>query len=163
MEIGQALEGAEGSEVTVSGFFFDDRDGNTRLCSGLLESSPPQCGGGRIDLLGFDASSVPNTSIPQRPSEIRTARWTDRQITVTGIKGIGGLVEVRLSPDAPPAQQGPSAPAPTESNPPTTPIVSHGGPVKDYVSLVDNPGSFGPVLDSWRDPRQGAAPPSPWP
>ena len=27
---------------------------------------------------------------------------------------------------------------PTEPNTPTTPIVSHGGPVKDYVSLVDN-------------------------
>ena len=104
MEIGQALEAAEGSEVTVSGFFLADKDGNTRLCSGLLESSPPQCGGDRIDLLDFDASSVPNTSIPQRPSEIRTARWTDRQITVTGIKGVGGLVEVRLSTDAPPAQ-----------------------------------------------------------
>ena len=96
-EIGQALEAAEGSEVTVSGFLVADRDGNTRLCSGLLESSPPQCGGDRIDLLGFDASSVPNTSTPQSSSEIRTTKWTNSQITVTGIKGVGGLVEVRLS------------------------------------------------------------------
>jgi len=95
--IGQALEEAEGSEVTVSGFLVVDRDGNTRLCSGLLESSPPQCGGDRIELLGFDANSVPNTSIPQSSSEIRTARWTNSQITVTGIKGVEGLAEVRLS------------------------------------------------------------------
>ena len=91
------LEAAEGSEVTVSGFLVADRDGNTRLCSGLLESSPPQCGGDRIDLLGFDANSVPNTSTPQSSSEIRTTKWTNSQITVTGIKGVGGLVEVRLS------------------------------------------------------------------
>ena len=100
MEISQALEAAEGSEVTVSGMLIANRDGKTRLCSVLLESDPPQCGGDRIDLLGFDASSVPNSKTPQRPSEIRTARWTDSPITVTGIKGIGGLVEVRLSNEA---------------------------------------------------------------
>ena len=96
-EIGQALEAAEGSEVTVSGFLIADRDGNTKLCSVLAESLPPQCGGDWIDLLGFDASSVPNSKTPQRPSDIGTVRWTDSQITVTAIKGTGGLTEVRLS------------------------------------------------------------------
>ena len=81
MEISQALEAADGSEVTVSGFLIADRDGNTRLCSVLLESDPPQCGGDRIDLLGFDASTVPNSKTPQRPSEIGTTRWTDSYIT----------------------------------------------------------------------------------
>jgi len=137
MEISQALDAAEGLEVTVSGFLFADADGRVRLCSGLLESYPPQCGGNRIELLGFDASSVPDTSIPQRPSEIGTVRWTDSQITVTGIKAVGGLTEVRLWTEAQAAQQDPSAPATTGSNPPITPIVSHGGPVRDYVSLVD--------------------------
>ena len=100
MEISQALEAAEGSEVTVSGMLIANRDGKTRLCSVLLESDPPQCGGDRIDLLGFDASSVANSKTPQRPSEIQTARWTDSPITVTGIKGNGGLVEVRLLNEA---------------------------------------------------------------
>ena len=36
---------------------------------------------------------------------------------------------------------------PTESNPPTTPIVSHGGLVKDYVSLVDNLRAAGAAVD----------------
>ena len=97
VDIRQALEAADGSEVTVSGFLVVDRDGVARLCSGLLSSFPPQCGDDRIDLLGFDASSVPNSETPQRPSEIGTSRWTNSQITVTGIKGIGGLAEVRLS------------------------------------------------------------------
>ena len=100
-EIAQALEAGEGSEVTVSGHLIADSDGNARLCSVLAESLPPQCGGDRINLLGFDASSVPNSKTPQRPSEIETARWTDRYITVIGIKGIGGLVEVQLSTEAP--------------------------------------------------------------
>ena len=110
LETGQALVAAEGSEVTVSGFLIADRDGNARLCSALLESFPPQCGGDRIDLLGFDASSVPNSKTPQRPSDIPTVRWTGR-ITVTGIKVIGGLAEVRLSTEAPTTQQGPGGPA----------------------------------------------------
>ena len=95
--IGQALEAAEGSEVMVSGFLIADRDGSARLCSALLESSPPQCGGDRIELLGFDASIVPDTSSPQRQSDIRTVRWTNDQITVTGIKESAGLADVRLS------------------------------------------------------------------
>jgi len=95
--IGQGLKAAEGSEVTVSGFLIADRDGTVRLCSVLLESFPPQCGGDRIELLGFDASVVPDTSSPQRQSDIRTVRWTNDQITVTGIKESAGLADVRLS------------------------------------------------------------------
>jgi hypothetical protein len=105
--IGQALEAADGSEVTVSGFLVG-WGGITSLCSGLLESSPPQCGGDRIDLLEFDASSVPNSKTPQRLSAVSdtgvigTTRWTDSHITVTGIKSTNGfgfreLAEVRLS------------------------------------------------------------------
>ena len=105
MEIGQALEAAEGSEVTVSGFLIADRDGSTRLCGELLESFPPQCGGDRINLLGFDASSVPHTSSAPSSSQIGTTRWTDGQITVTGIKRSGGLADMRLSTEAPTTQQ----------------------------------------------------------
>ena len=112
MEISQALEAADGSEVTVSGFLIA-WGGITSLCSGLLESSPPQCGGDRIDLLKFDASSVPNSKTPQKPSEIQTTRWTDSYFTVTGFKRIGGLAEVRLSTEAP-----------TEANLQSSPIVS---------------------------------------
>ena len=147
LEIVEALDAAEGLAVTVSGFLLADADGRVRLCSGLLESYPPQCGGDQIELLGFDASSVPDTSIPQRPSDIGTVRWTDSQITVTGIKAIGGLTEVRLSAEAPEAQQDPSAPATTVSNQPTTPIVSHGGPVRDHVSLVDTLRAAGATVD----------------
>ncbi len=92
---------AEGPEIAISGFLIVDRDGNARLCNGLLESSPPQCGGDHIELLGFDATSVPDTRTPETPGEINTARWTDRPITVIGIKGVDGLAEVRLSTETP--------------------------------------------------------------
>ena len=98
MEIAQALESAEPSEVKISGHLIVDRVYGARLCSVLLESGPPQCGGDRIILLGFDASSVPDSKTPQRPSEIGTTRWTDSYITVTGINGLGGLSEVQLLP-----------------------------------------------------------------
>ena len=122
--IGHALEAANGSEVTVSGFLIADKDGNTRLCSGLLESYPPQCGGDRIDLLGFDASSVPDSKTSQSSIGIQTARWTDSYITVTGIKGVGGLIDVRLSTQAPTPQEVPDAPAPTKSNPQSSTILT---------------------------------------
>ncbi len=97
MEIAQALGAAVGSEVKVSGHLVVDRDDSTRLCSLLAESSPPQCGGDRINLLGFDGSSVPNSKTPERPSEIGTTRWTNSYITVTGIKTIDGLSDVSIS------------------------------------------------------------------
>ena len=98
-------------ELVASSDWYDS------LWSDLLESYPPQCGGDRIDLLGFDACSVPNSKTPQRRSEIGTARWTDTYITVTGVKGSGGLAEVQLSTEASTTQQGPGASAPTDSNP----------------------------------------------
>ena len=101
--VGQALEAADGSDVTVSGFLIA-WDGINSLCSGLLESSPPQCGGDRIDLLDFDASSVPNSKTPQRPSEIPT------DIIQGAIKG-----------DAPPAGLAPFCKAPAQQNSPFRP------------------------------------------
>ena len=50
-----------------------------------------------------------------------------------------GAEPTSLSDEVPtPAPSTVGGTTPPESNPPNTPIVSHGGPVKDYVSLVDN-------------------------
>ena len=97
-EIGQALKAANGSEVTVGGFLIVDTDGNSRLCSVLLESFPPQCGGDRIDLPGFEVSSVPNTkSVQFSEGGIRTVIWSDGQISIMGIRDTDGLREARPS------------------------------------------------------------------
>ena len=98
MEIGQAQKAANGSKVTASGYLIVDTDGNSRLCSLLLESLPPQCGGDRIDLPGFDVSTVPSTKNLQFvPGGIRTVIWSDSPITVKGIRETGGLGEAHLS------------------------------------------------------------------
>ncbi len=97
-EIGQALNATNGSEVTVGGFLIVDTDGNSRLCSVLLESFPPQCGGDRIDLPGFEVSSVPNTkSVQFSEGGIRTVIWSDDLITLKGIRETDGLREARPS------------------------------------------------------------------
>ena len=97
-EIGQALNATNGSEVTVGGFLIVDTDGNSRLCSVLLESFPPQCGGDRIDLPGFEVSSVPNTkSVQFSEGGIRTVIWSDGQISIMGIRDTDGLREARPS------------------------------------------------------------------
>ena len=143
-EIAQALQAGEGSEVTVSGHLIVDSDGNTRLCSVLAESGPPQCGGDRIELLGFDAGSVPNSKTPQRPSEIQTARWTDSYITVTGIKGRSGLAEVRLLDEPAADSTGVPVTSPAsqarEAIPcfPTGPVARVGASVGDSWTLAGN-------------------------
>ncbi len=97
-EIGQALNATNGSEVTVGGFLIVDTDGNSRLCSVLLESFPPQCGGDRIDLPGFEVSSVPNTkSVQFSEGGIRTIIWSDGPISIKGIRETDGLREARPS------------------------------------------------------------------
>ena len=160
-EIAQALVAPVGSEVTVSGHLIADSDGNARLCSVLAESLPPQCGGDRIDLLGFDESSVPNSKTPQRPSEIQTARWTDSYITVTGVKGIGGLSEVRLSDE--PAADSPEPPGPSAASQaremipcfPTGLVARVGASVGDSWTLAGNIRLQGKNLDSQLELRDG--------
>ena len=160
-EIAQALQAAEGSEVTVSGHLIADSDGNTRLCSVLAESGPPQCGGDRIHLLGFDASSVPNSKTPQRPSEIGTARWTDSYITVTGIKGRRGLAEVRLSNE--PAADSTDVPVTSAASQgremipcfPTGLVARVGASVGDSWTLAGNIRIQGKIPEDPRDLRDG--------
>lgn len=96
-EIGQTLAVAEGEVVWTSGFLIADTGGSMRLCSLLLESFPPQCGGERIELFGFDVGTVPDTQSAQNTGEIQTLTWTNHQITVTGNRTSEGLEGVRLS------------------------------------------------------------------
>ena len=95
--INQAQSTEPGTELSVSGFLFVDKDGQVRLCELLLESFPPQCGGDRILLSAFDADGTPNIQRVQQPSEINTAAWTNEIITITGTRNSDGLVDVTLA------------------------------------------------------------------
>lgn len=97
--ISQAQSAGPGVEVSVSGYLFVDRDGVIRLCDKLLESSPPQCGGDRIELTAFDVDSTPNIQRVQGTSEINTVAWTNEIVTVTGTRNSDGLTDVILKGD----------------------------------------------------------------
>ena len=95
--VAQALAVDEGSEAAVSGFLVTRVDGSVRLCSQSLKSSPPQCGGDRIELIGFNSDSVPGAQHSENPGEIGTLIWTNAPITVTGTRTSEGLAVGRLS------------------------------------------------------------------
>ena len=60
-------------------------------------------------------------------------------LMVIGVACGNGAEPTSLSDEVPtPAPPTVGGTTPTEANPPTAPIVSHGGSVKDYVSLVDS-------------------------
>ena len=69
-------------------------------------------------------------------------------LMVIGVACGNGAEPTSLSDEVPtPAPPTVGGTTPTEANPPTAPIVSHGGPVKDYVSLVDNLRAAGATVD----------------
>ena len=78
MHISEALRQANGKEVKVSGFLLVDRlAGSQLLCSDLLESDPPQCGGAMIEIHG------------RLPEDIELHQgadlvWSDRPVTLRG-------------------------------------------------------------------------------
>ena len=69
-------------------------------------------------------------------------------LMVIGVACGNGAEPTSLNEEVPtPAPPTVGGTTPTEANPPTAPIVSHGGPVKDYVSLVDNLRAAGATVD----------------
>ena len=69
-------------------------------------------------------------------------------LMVIGVACGNGAEPTSLSDEVPtPAPPTAGGTTPTESTPPTALIVSHGGPVKDYVSLVDNLRAAGATVD----------------
>ena len=69
-------------------------------------------------------------------------------LMVIGVACGNGAEPTSLNDEVPtPAPPTVGGTTPTEANPPTTPIDSHGGPVKDYVSLVDNLRAAGATVD----------------
>lgn len=79
MDIDKALEQTDGGEVEVTGFLLVDRlTGSQFLCSYLLESDPPQCGGHSIEFLGPPPDSV-------QLHQGTDMAWSDRPVTLRGI------------------------------------------------------------------------------
>lgn len=89
LPIAEAVERPEGTAVRVQGFLVADSVGQMKLCSVLLESYPPQCGGPSLDVDGLDPSDVPD--LETHAGII----WSRGFIELTGTVQGGGLVSTR--------------------------------------------------------------------
>ncbi|GAB4251756.1 MAG: hypothetical protein Kow00129_12630 [Thermoleophilia bacterium] len=87
LTVEEALSGEEGTFVRVRGTLFVDEAG-VRLCSAVLESYPPQCGGATLELEELDLDRIVALERPQAlepggsPGEL--PRWTNYELVVGG-------------------------------------------------------------------------------
>jgi len=81
LEIGDLVEGGEASDVTVVGFVVWD-DASARLCSVLMESFPPQCGG--PDVIITNPGSIEASLGDATLQKEQTVRWTDQRVELSG-------------------------------------------------------------------------------
>ena len=87
--------------LLVNGFIVVDDDAQVRLCEGLLESSPPQCGSPSLLVENFDLDSIGPTAsaIADYPGGPRTVTWTEQTVQVLGTVN-GGVLTVATTPAA---------------------------------------------------------------
>ena len=71
MDVATAAALASGSKVAVTGFVLLVSGQSPVLCSELLESMPPQCGGARMELVGLDGPDLPG-----RQGSPSRGRWS---------------------------------------------------------------------------------------
>ena len=81
LEIDGLIEGGEASDVTVVGFVVWD-DTSARLCSVLLESFPPQCGG--PDVIITNPGSIEASLGDVTLQKEQAVRWTDQRVELRG-------------------------------------------------------------------------------
>jgi hypothetical protein len=83
LSVAEALKAAPGDVVRVHGGLIAPDGGQARLCSAILESYPPQCGGPSLVVHGLDLSSLTGLSHTSDPS-LAQVTWSDREIVLTG-------------------------------------------------------------------------------
>ena len=85
MDVATAAALASGSKVAVTGFVLLVSGQSPVLCSELLESMPPQCGGARMELVGLDGPDLPGLR------EAVDVKWTAEAVTLSGVVHEGRL------------------------------------------------------------------------
>jgi hypothetical protein len=92
---------ADGSTVTVNGFFLATGD-QAQLCSIVMESYPPQCGGGTVRITGEVPADVLDALDSTDDPTLAQATWG--QVDVTGTfraAGADGQPTIELGTIAP--------------------------------------------------------------
>ena len=109
-----ALDARDGAAVRLVGAVYADRR-PMRMCDGLAESYPPQCGAG-IPIVGLRWEELPRV---QRASGVT---WTDAAVQLTGEMRAGRLHVRDVAPATrqPPAAEPPSAPPAADGDDPVS-------------------------------------------
>ena len=81
--ISDAANADDGTDAELTGFIISV-SGETRICSEILESFPPQCGGANVLVLGLDLASLDT----QTEGNVT---WTNQDVTLTGTIEDGAL------------------------------------------------------------------------
>ena len=81
--ISDAANADDGTDAELTGFVISV-SGDTRICSEILESFPPQCGGASVLVVGLDLASLDT----QTEGNVT---WTNQNVTLTGTIEDGAL------------------------------------------------------------------------
>ena len=92
LSVADALASTLDGPLLVNGFIIVDDGGQVRLCAGLLESFPPQCGAPSLGVQGLDLDGFEglNSALPVEGG-IRTVSWTDQPVQLLGTVSDGVL------------------------------------------------------------------------
>jgi hypothetical protein len=84
LTVDQALAAPDGQKISVQGMLVSSQ-GDTVLCSSLLESYPPQPGGASLELQGLDLNGLVGLSTTAGEPEVAQATWSDYPLTLDGV------------------------------------------------------------------------------
>lgn len=85
MYVDEAIASGIQGDVRLEGFLIGRTGGPTRLCTEVLESFPPQCGGPSVLVEGLDAATVGELSVSDE------IFWSEEQIELSGVLEDGVL------------------------------------------------------------------------
>lgn len=93
VEVGEALDLPDGTEVVVEGYVFAPDQGDVVMCERFGESYPPSCLGETLRVTNLDVASLPGLESTSGGDVVRPATWTTEQVQVHGTFA-NGVLEV---------------------------------------------------------------------
>ena len=83
LSIDEAIASTLEGPLAVKGYVVAPEGGAVMLCSALLESYPPQCGGSSLVIEGLDLSTVEGLTKTSDP-ELAQVTWSDAEVSLLG-------------------------------------------------------------------------------
>jgi hypothetical protein len=83
LSIDEAIASSLPGPLQVKGFIVAPEGEPVRLCSALLESYPPQCGGSSLVVEGLDLAAVEGLTSTDDPS-LAQVTWSEAEVSLLG-------------------------------------------------------------------------------